>query len=214
MGVSAVATAKASVHGWLLGRRVFGAVFAVLVFSLLGPYASAADLERQAGESVAGYADRLLPPGTELASKPVDLTLGPFGKVIVVLFTPAEEEANYTGWVMVPQGTDGKTYRKEVLPPLTAASGLFDIEVKSVFSADVDGDGRPELCVLSRYYRNGSAEKAYPATDCFRWTGQVFELVQASGPATVGLSNAKAVRRYFAKNPIKSGGGLPRSTSP
>lgn len=189
-------------------------VVVLLLFVCLASRASAGGTDRRPGESVPEYAQRLLPTGSELATRPVDLTLGSLGKVIVVLFTPANEEANYTGWVMVPQGTDGKAYRKAVLPPLTAASGLFDIEVKSIFSADVDGDGSPELCVLSRYYRNGSAEKAYPATDCFHSTGQAFELVKASGPATVGLSNAKAVRRHFARHPIKSDSGLPQSTPP
>jgi hypothetical protein len=40
------------------------------------------------------------------------------------------------------------------------APGLFEIEVKSVFAADADGDGSPELCVLSHYYRNGTGNEA------------------------------------------------------
>ncbi len=192
------------------GRGGYRVVLGLLMLAYLARRAWAADLDRAPGESVQGYAERHLPAGNELASKPVDLELEPLGRVIVILFTPATEEANYTGWIMVPQGSDGRAYRKEVLPPLAEASGLFDIEVKSIFSADVDGDASPELCVLARFYRNGSGEKAYPATDCFRWTGKKFELVDAVGPLSVGLKNAKAVRSYFAKHPIKPGTRLPR----
>ncbi|HVT07749.1 MAG TPA: hypothetical protein VHO67_09830 [Polyangia bacterium] len=173
--------------------------------------AHATDLDRRPGESVTSYAGRLLPPGSELASNAVELKLGTLGKVTVILFTPDKEVANYTGWVMVPTGPTPVTYRKVVLPPLTTAEGLFDIEVKSIFATDVDADGVPELCVLSQYYRNGSGEKAYPATDCFRWKGEGFGLVEASGPLTVGLRDAKSVRSYFLKHPIKRGAGLPPS---
>lgn len=185
-----------------------------MLVQCLGWRALAADLDRRPGESVTSYAGRLLPAGAELASTAVDLKLGTLGKVIVILFSPPEKVANYTGWVMVPTGPAPASYRKVVLPPLTAAEGLFDIEVKSIFAANVDADGDPELCVLSQYYRNGSAEKAYPATDCFRWSGDRFELIDASGPKTVGLGNAKEVRSYFAKHPLKPGRRLPRSSSP
>ena len=192
-----------------LGARLLQLGLAVVLLCLLPRVTRGVELDRRPGESVAAYAERLLPPGRELAGKPVEIKLGPLGNVIVVLFRPAGEEANYTGWIMVPRGSDARAYRKEILPPLTTASGLFDIEVKSIFSADVDRNGSPDLCVLSQYYRNGSAEKAYPATDCFGWSGQKFELMPASAPGTVGLRNAKAVRSYFATHPINRGAGLP-----
>jgi hypothetical protein len=96
---------------------------------------------------------------------------------------------------------DSNAYKRVILPPLKVADGLFEIDVKSVFAADVDGDGSPDLCILSSYYRDGSGEKAYPATDCFAWTGSGFHLLDTA-PMSVGLKNAKAVRAHFAKQPI------------
>ncbi len=74
--------------------------------------------------------------------------------------------------MLVP--AEGGRYNKITLPPLDSDDGQFDIEVKAVFTADVDGDGSPELCVLSQYYRNGSGEDPYIETDVFRWDGTRF----------------------------------------
>jgi hypothetical protein len=187
---------------------------ALLFLVKLAAPGHAGNLERRQDETLPAYAKRILPSGAELASKAVELKLGALGNVSVILFMPNKDATNYTGWVLIPEASDARSYRKVVLPPLTVANGLFDIDVKSIFSADVDGDGNPELCVLSHYYRNGSGEEPYPATDCFRWSGKKFELVEASAPLSVGLRTAKAVRTHFAKHPVKPGTGLPGSKAP
>jgi len=85
--------------------------------------------------------------------------------------------------------------------------------VKSIFSADVDGDSQPELCVLSKEYEYGTGDDSYFATDCYHRTADKFELIEALAPLSIGLKNAKAVRQHFAKHPVKPGTPLPGSTS-
>jgi hypothetical protein len=105
----------------------------LLLLQLTAP-GHAADPERRSREALSAYVERLLPTGSELAGKAVELKLGTLGKVTVILFRPNEDATNYTGWVLVPEGPNGRASRKVVLPPLTVANGLFDIDVKSIFA--------------------------------------------------------------------------------
>jgi hypothetical protein len=180
-------------------------IFIVAVLGLpVGIRARADEGARGPHESIEAFAKRILPPHSELSTKPVDVTLGPLGKAGVVLFVPMGDVANYTGWVFLPG--DGGTYKKFVLPPLETDAGQFDVEVKAVFAADADGDGVPELCVLSHYYRNGSGPDGdmWFETDVFRWDTIRFLPFPSAVKASLDLKNAKAVRAYFAKHPAKS----------
>jgi hypothetical protein len=165
--------------------------------------ARAEEVARGPHEAIEAFAKRVLPPHTEPATRPVDLTLGPLGKAGVVLFVPMGDVANYTGWVFLPGANGG--YKRVVLPPLETEAGIFDVEVKAVFAADADGDGIPELCVLSHYYRNGSGPDGdmWFETDVFRWDMTRFVLFEDAIEASLDLKNAKAVRAYFAKHPVK-----------
>ena len=146
-----------------------------------------------------------------LAAKPVDLTLGGLGKVIVVLFRPEGDTFNYSGWLMVPASSDSLSYRRLLLPRSDAGQGRVGIDVKSIFSADVDSDGEPELCILSQEYEYGTGDAPYFATDCYHRTRDTLELIEALAPLSIGLKNAKAVRAHFAKHPVKPGTELPHS---
>jgi hypothetical protein len=160
-------------------------------------------IARHPNESFEALAKRLVPLDAELATGAVELTLGSLGKAGVVLFEPAGS-LTYSGWVFVPTGTASTSYEKTVLPPLNVAEGRFQIDVKSVFAADADGDASPELCVLSHYYQNGSGDQAYYATDVFKWDGKRFVLFEAATQASINLKNAKQVRARFAQR-IKVG---------
>ena len=181
-------------------RSIFAVV--VLATSFVTP-ARADEVARGARESIEAYAKRVLPPHTELSTKPVDVVLGPLGKAGVVLFVPLGDVANYTGWVFLP-GASG-SYKKIVLPPLETDAGQFEVEVKAMFAADADGDGTPELCVLSHYYRNGSGPDGdmWFETDVFRWDATRFVLFPEAVKASMGLKNAKTVRTSFAQHPVK-----------
>jgi hypothetical protein len=180
---------------------VQAAAIAFLIFS--ATRASGDELSRRPGESVSSYGKRLVPPGDELAAKPVDLKLGALGKVIVVLFRPQKDTFNYSGWVLAPASPGSLEYRKLVLPRSDAGQGRVGVLVKSIFSADVDGDAQPELCVLSQEYEYGTGDAPYYATDCYHRAGDAFQLIEALGPLSIGLKNARAVRQHFAKHPVK-----------
>jgi hypothetical protein len=159
------------------------------------------DLARRPGESTDAFGTRVLPPGATLSSKPIDVSLGPLSKVVVVLFRPMQNSFNYTGWVLLPPSDGAQDYKKSVLPPLAIADGRFSVEVNSIFAADVDADGVPELCILAQCHEFGTRE-AYLSTDCFRSNRGRFDLVPEAGDGTLGLRNAKAVRAHFAKHPL------------
>jgi hypothetical protein len=190
-----------------------GRTFALLALSLTAwvPRARGEDLARHPGESVSSYGKRVLPRGMELAAKPVALSLGGLGKVIVILFRPEGDTFNYSGWLLAPASPDSLSYRKLRLPRSDAGQGRVGIEVKSIFSADVDADGEPDLCVLSHEYEYGTGDAPYFATDCYHRTGDRLELIEALAPLSIGLKNAKAVRAHFAKHPVTPGAGLPHS---
>lgn len=186
-------------------------ILAVAVAATLASRAYGDDVERRPGESVSSYGKRQVPAGNELVANPVDLKLGELGRVIVVLFKPKEGIWNYSGWVLAPASADSRAYRRLALPRSDAGQGRVGVEVKSIFSADVDGDSQPELCILSKEYEYGTGDDSYFATDCYHEATDKFELIEALAPLSIGLKNAKAVRDHFAKHPIKLGTALPGS---
>jgi hypothetical protein len=172
-------------------------------------FAAVQTFDHSSREPVADFANRILPEGAELATRPVEVDLPPLGKVVVVVFVPASSSGNlhtnYQGWILVP-GSDGHTYRKETLPPLPNRDGQFEYSVKSVFTADADGDERPELCILSSLYENGSGKDAFYMTDVFKWSGKGFEHADdATDQLLLDLKNAKAVRARL-KSRLQHGG--------
>lgn len=154
----------------------------------------------QAGEPLSELAKRLVPPGSEILAKPVEMALPPLGQVIVLLYEPPSDDGpvdhtNYRGIVLVPEGGSGN-YRQEALPPIREREGQFEFSIKGIFSADADGDGAPELCVLAGEYRLGSGEREVDITTVNKWSGKGFVNVDEDKieQPLVGLRNAKAVR--------------------
>jgi len=152
---------------------------------------------RRPGEALSAFAERSLPPQKELAAKPVEVSLPPLGKVAVVLMRPAGSSSNYAGWVLVPTGPGA--YRKEVLPPMELAEGLFEVEVQSVFTAEGGGEPSPKLCVLYSYYRTGSGEEGDHATEVYGWKAGAFARFPELGETLNGLKNARQVRARLKK---------------
>jgi hypothetical protein len=169
---------------------------------------------RSAGETPEELAKRIVPSDATLSTRPVEVALPPLGKVIVVLFVPASPPgtsySNYRGWVLVPDARP-RSYRKENLPPLKSADGMIEYDVKAVFTADADGDGLPEICVLADVYRTGSGEDGHYSTDLYKWSSKSFvradETVRAS---LIDLPTAKDVRARLKK---RLRGQAPTTTS-
>jgi len=186
-------------HVRALRRAMIGTLALVGPLLLLAGRSRAADLSRHPHEPLVAFARRLLPAGMDFATKPVELKLSPLGKVAVVLFRPTDGTSNYTGWVLVPDPAAPDSYRKEVLPELALANGLFEVEVKSIFAADADAEPGQELCVIYSYYRSGSGEEGGYGTEVYQWAQNRFVRLDAAGDSVVGLRNAKQVRAKFGK---------------
>lgn len=153
----------------------------------------------QTGEPLSELAKRIVPHASEILAEPVEMALPPLGQVIVFLYEPPSDGpvdyTNYRGIVLVPEGGPGN-YRQEALPPIREREGQFEFSIKSIFSADADGDGAPELCVLAGEYRLGSGEREVDITTVNKWSGKGFVNVDEDKieQPLVGLHNAKSVR--------------------
>jgi hypothetical protein len=158
---------------------------------------------RRPAETPEQLGARVLPSGAQTITPPVEFELPPLGKVVLVLYDldsadPAvlADPSIYRGIVLVPD-VKPATYRIERLPSLAAGFGTLMYEVKSVFAADADGDGAPEICILSEIAEVGAGDsgRAHTDTDLFKWTGSAFVLMRQSDKRPLyNLPDAKAVR--------------------
>ena len=163
---------------------------------------------RQPDEPPEHFATRVLPTGAETITKPLEFELPPLGKVVLVLYDVASDDpagmndpSVYRGMVLVPNRTTG-TYRIEMLPSQAAGAGILMYEVKSVFTADADGDGAPDICILSEITEAGTGDSKAPHTDTdlFKWSGSGFaDVHQGDNRPLYNLRNAKAVRARLKK---------------
>lgn len=151
--------------------------------------------DRKPGESIANFARRILPPNTELAHRVVVGSFGPSANNILLLFRPALESSNYTGWVLLPQNNSITSYRKVALPSMEEIPDHFDIAVSSVLYANADKDKPLELIILYSYYRTGSGEEPGNAVYVYDWNGREFAILSEISMKLVGLKTAAAVRR-------------------
>ena len=152
------------------------------------------ELNRKAGESTRNFAKRILPPKTELAHKVLTGSFGPSSNNILLLFRPALESSNYTGWVLMPQN-NSSLYQKVILPPMEEIPQHFDVTVSSVLFANADKDKELELIILYEYYRTGSGDESGNAAYVYDWRGGEFVVLDEIGVKLVGLKTAAAVRR-------------------
>jgi len=153
---------------------------------------------RSPGEAAPQFARRVIPSGAELAFEPVELTAGPPGPSLVILFRNSTSLSNYTGWILSPSDGDSTRYRKVVLPPMDEAAGLFDINVKAVFAADAGGSPGPALVVLYQYYRTGSGGDPGDAAYVYRWKDGSFTVDSQASAALVGVRSESAARAKLA----------------
>jgi hypothetical protein len=181
------------------GRRLLRRFGAFALAAVLLQCARPESFVRQEGESIAGFATRLLPPDSELASAPVELQCGPPGASVVVLFRPRGSQSNFTGWVLVPTGQP-QHYRKVPLPLMDEMNGQFDISITRVHTTDA-GNGKPELVVRYTYYRLGSGGNEGKGAYVYAWDGSAFHV------------EAEAGKRAAAGGPLSEAAALPQSRS-
>jgi hypothetical protein len=152
------------------------------------------EILRSQGEPAAQFAKRVIPQGTEMAFELVEVSCGPPGSSLVILFRSSDSLSNYTGWVLYPSGSDSTRYRKAVLPAMDEASGLFDITVKAVFAAVTGRTPAPELIVLYQYYRTGSGNEPGYAAYVYSWMDGSFEVDSKASASLIGLQSERGVR--------------------
>ena len=170
----------------------------------------AGSIVRTTGETPEHLSVRVLPKGAQTIATPLEFEFQPLGKIVLVLYQMGRDDPRdendpsvYRGRVLVPSGTP-KTYRIEELPSMKEGAGTLMYENKSVFAADADGDGLPELCVLSEITEVGTAGRSYTDTDIFKWSGTKFRLVkQGDNRPLYNLRTAKAVRAQLKKGKLR-----------
>src|SRR5262245_3825931 len=171
---------------------------ALAAFAALSVAAAAAQPEaravRRAEDTLVSFAHRLVPPHSEIATRPVELDLPPLGKIVVILIRPEGTASNLSGWVLIPNDDKAASYRKSRLPPMELAESLFEIEVQSIFSAKTNAAASPVLCVLYTYYRTGSGEEGGYATEVYAWRSEGFARLPEVAKHVTGLKNARQVR--------------------
>lgn len=172
------------------------------------PNASRRVITRHPAETPEQLGARVLPPDANTITAPLEFELPPLGRVVLVLYDLNSDDPKdladpsiYRGMVLVPDGKPA-TYRIEPLPSQANGFGRLMYDVRSVFAADADGDGAPELCVLSEIAEVGAGDRGRPHTDTdvFKWTGSAFILVRQSDKRPLyDLGDAKAVRARLKK---------------
>ena len=177
---------------WVIVGLALAAFAALSVVAT--PAQSEAPVVRRADDTLASFARRLLPPHSKMATRPVELYLPPLGKVVVILLRPEGTASNYSGWVLIPDDDKATSYRKSSLPPMELAESLFEIQVKSIFSAKTNAAASPVLCVLYTYYRTGSGEEGGYATEVYAWRSDAFARLPEVAKQVAGLKNARQVR--------------------
>jgi hypothetical protein len=150
----------------------------------------------------------VLPTGAHTITKSLELELPPLGRVVLVLYELDSEDPKdradpsiYRGLVLIPEGRPAN-YRIEPLPSQPDGLGTLMYDVQSVFAADADGDGAPELCILSEITEVGAGDNGRPHTDTdlFKWSGSGFVLVRQSDKRPLyNLRDAKTVRARLKK---------------
>jgi hypothetical protein len=152
------------------------------------------EVVRSPGEATAPFARRIIPEGTELAFAPVEVSAGPPGSSLVILFRVSDSLSNYTGWVLSPSIADSARYSKLALPPMDEAPGLFDITVKAVFGGEVSGTPGSVIIVLYEAYRTGSGEEPGRGAYVYRWTERSFTVDDKASAALAGVQREDEAR--------------------
>lgn len=152
-------------------------------------------VDRRPNESLADFAARVIPKGTELAHRAIQGAFGPSKENVVILYHKRDDiDTNYAGWVLTPEGEKAASYRKYELPPMKEIPKLFEITVSAVMFAAISGP-EPDLIVLYEYYRNGSGKGASNAAYAYHWNGEQWTLRDDVSQKLAGLKDAAAVRR-------------------
>jgi hypothetical protein len=162
------------------------------------------------GETPEHLASRLLPKGAHTITKPLEFMFQPLGRIVLVLYEmgrddPLDESdpSVYRGMVLVPD-TGADVYRIVYLPSMKEGQGTLMYEIASVFTADADGDGLPDLCIMSEVTEVGTAGHWYTDTDLFRWSGSGFRLVEQGDDRPLSnLRTAKAVRARLKNRMVR-----------
>ena len=152
-------------------------------------------------ETLAHYAARILPPGSELAHTPLEGRFGPGARNTLILFRATNDvNTNFSGWVMVP-GTSGAPAKltRHTLPAMREIPGHFEIAVEAVFYANADSDPAPELFVIYSYHRNGSQDDDARATAVYDWDGHGFLSLEPLEEQIAGFKTVAAIRAKLAR---------------
>jgi hypothetical protein len=140
-------------------------------------------------------AKKFMPKDARLMHEIVDGRFGPGENNLVVLFGEDEEAKAYQGFVLIPRG---EKYEKAVLPTPNVAYAIE--EPKSVFYADVDRDGKPELLIIAECYTGIGPEGSVPfyRTRVYEWKGENFVHMEKVSETIGNSPTANTAKRKLA----------------
>jgi hypothetical protein len=173
-------------------KWIFTNIFFVL---MLFPFFtwSAEFVQRESGESIQTFAQSALPKDVELVHPVVEVTVQKSSHAVVAIYRDKNQSTNFSGLVLFPEEKSQK-YRVTHLAPMKEADGLFDIEVKSVFTAKTKLHNNYGLVILYSYYRLGSGEESGNAAYFYYLDGDSWKIDEGLSERLVGVKNAKQAR--------------------
>jgi hypothetical protein len=174
-----------SAHLTRAKQRIFFLLFVILL--------GFAHVTCSASVSPDQIARSVLPENSTLTHKAVELDLGKLGRAVIVIFRTSPQNTTYKGLIVLKK-LRGAPQQAAKLPDMREADGLFDTEVKTVFSIASDNEDK-ELVILYTYYRLGSAEEPGHAGYVYRWSGNAWEIDDDKSRLLVGTSNASQARQ-------------------
>lgn len=165
-----------------------------LIFILFPLFAWSTELaQRKSGESIQIFAQSVLPKDAEIVHPIVEVTIQGSLRAVVAIYRDKKQSTNFSGLVLIPEEKP-KNYQITYLAPMKEADGLFDIEVKSVFTAKTKRHDNNGLVVLYSYYRLGSSEESGDAAYFYYLDDGSWKIDEELSDRLVGVKNAKQAK--------------------
>ncbi|BBA33941.1 hypothetical protein sS8_1987 [Methylocaldum marinum] len=165
-----------------------------LIFMLFPLFTWSAEfVQRKSGESIQTFAQSVLPRDAELVHPTVEVTIQGSSRAVVAIYRDKKQSTNFSGLVLLPEEKSQK-YQVTHLAAIKEADGLFDIEVKSVFTAKTKHHDNNGLVVLYSYYRLGSGEENGDAAYFYYLDDGSWKIDEELSDRLVGVKNAKQAK--------------------
>lgn len=149
-------------------------------------------VQKESSESIHTFLKSALPKDAELVHPVVEVALQGASRAVVAIYHDKSQSTNFSGLVLLSEKGFQKN-RVTHLEPIKEADGLFEIEVKSVFTvkSNLHNNG---LVILYSYYRLGSGEENGNAGYFYYLDGDSWKIDEGLSDRLEGVKNAKQAK--------------------